>query len=83
MNVKPARVRATRAFRPAHLSKILTYRAIHTDSLTSPAFEPANFHCLTSRRGIHIRPFALFRQASGGDRPTKVTLFAGLSGSMA
>lgn len=32
MNVKPARVRATRAFRPAHLSKILTYRAIHPDS---------------------------------------------------
>lgn len=24
-------------------------------SRTSPAFEPANLHCLTSRRGIHVR----------------------------
>jgi len=32
---------------------------------------------------MSVAPFALFRQASGGDRPTKVTLFAGLSGSMA
>lgn len=29
---------------------------------------------------MSVAPFALFRQASGGDRPTKVTLFAGPPG---